>query len=344
MKKYFELYQDCFIVKGAKNIILSDLHFNKIVNITDYYEFFIDEYYFPIEEDLSELIAFFVDEGFGAITESVSPKAFRKEFKWRSATKINEVIIEHKTTDNFNINEVYGKIEELSSSFIQIRLLEFSFSKLKEILSLLEFSSIRTAEVLLPYNELAHSEEVIEMLKENPRIMTVYFYNAPENKSIVDNDQMFTIIYYEKNLTNPKHCGIISEDYFLNDLQNISKSKSVNNCLYGKLFISADGSLKSCPSSQKVIDNIKITSVTDLLPKIDNQKERFITKDQIDICKDCEYRYFCTDCRVYREDPENVYSKPLKCGYNPYEGTWEEWSKNPIKIKAIQYYDLENLN
>ena len=34
-------------------------------------------------------------------------------------------------------------------------------------------------------------------------------------------------------------------------------------------------------------------------------------------------------------------SKPLKCGYNPYTGEWEEWSQNPIKQKIIKYYGID---
>ena len=34
----------------------------------------------------------------------------------------------------------------------------------------------------------------------------------------------------------------------------------------------------------------------------------------IDICKDCELRYACSDCRAYRV-AESMVSKPLKCSY-----------------------------
>ena len=71
--------------------------------------------------------------------------------------------------------------------------------------------------------------------------------------------------------------------------------------------------------------------------------EIMIQKDQIAVCKDCEFRYICTDCRAYKEDPEDDYSKPLKCGYDPYTGVWSEWSTNPLKQKAIQYYGMEEI-
>lgn len=48
----------------------------------------------------------------------------------------------------------------------------------------------------------------------------------------------------------------------------------------------------------------------------------------------------CTDCRAYVEDPEDILSKPLKCGYNPYTAEWSEWSSNPLKQKTINFYGL----
>jgi hypothetical protein len=48
----------------------------------------------------------------------------------------------------------------------------------------------------------------------------------------------------------------------------------------------------------------------------------------------------CSDCRAYVENPNDLYSKPLKCGYDPYTTKWEEWSTHPLKQDAINYYGL----
>jgi len=76
--------------------------------------------------------------------------------------------------------------------------------------------------------------------------------------------------------------------------------------------------------------------IKSFLKKNNFKKYWNITKDQIETCKDCEFRYVCTDCRAYLKNPSSMFSKPLKCGYNPYKGIWEEWSDNPIKNKEIQ--------
>lgn len=89
--------------------------------------------------------------------------------------------------------------------------------------------------------------------------------------------------------------------------------------------------------------NIRDTTLKQAIEKPGFKKYWNITKDQISVCKDCEFRHICTDCRAYLEDPEDSFSKPLKCGYNPYTCEWEEWSLNPLKQKAIAYYGLLDL-
>ncbi len=89
--------------------------------------------------------------------------------------------------------------------------------------------------------------------------------------------------------------------------------------------------------------NINNTSLEEALNHKDFATYWNITKDQITVCKDCEFRYSCTDCRAYLENPEDQYSKPLKCGYDPYTNTWEEWSTNPLKQKAIDFYEMREL-
>ena len=91
---------------------------------------------------------------------------------------------------------------------------------------------------------------------------------------------------------------------------------------------------------QEVYGNIKANSLQSAVNAPGFKKYWNITKDEITGCKDCEFRYICTDCRAYREDPEDLLSKPLKCGYNLLTGLWEEWSTNPLKQEAIVFYDL----
>jgi SPASM domain peptide maturase of grasp-with-spasm system len=119
-----------------------------------------------------------------------------------------------------------------------------------------------------------------------------------------------------------------------------TESQNYNTCLNRKISIDLDGEIKNCPSMRESFGNIENTPLQQALNKTGFKKYWNIDKDKITVCKDCEFRHICTDCRAYIENPEDIYSKPLKCGYNPYTAEWEEWSTNPIKQKAIEYYNL----
>ena len=68
--------------------------------------------------------------------------------------------------------------------------------------------------------------------------------------------------------------------------------------------------------------NIGQSTLKEVIDNPEFRKMWGITKDQISICKDCEFRYVCSDCRAFLQKPEDKFSKPLKCGYDPYTATW----------------------
>ena len=99
--------------------------------------------------------------------------------------------------------------------------------------------------------------------------------------------------------------------------------------------IDKDGFIRNCPSMPQHFGNIKDTSLENALNHPDFRKYWNVNKDIIEVCKDCEFRHICTDCRAYTErthfEEDIDLSKPLKCGYNPYTNEWAEWSTNPLK-------------
>jgi SPASM domain peptide maturase of grasp-with-spasm system len=96
-----------------------------------------------------------------------------------------------------------------------------------------------------------------------------------------------------------------------------------NVCLNRKLCIDHKGNIKNCLSMDQIFGNIFEDDVEQIVNSPDFQKLWHIKKDEIDVCKDCEFRYICTDCRCFIKDSNNIYSQPAKCGYNPYIAKWQ---------------------
>jgi len=93
----------------------------------------------------------------------------------------------------------------------------------------------------------------------------------------------------------------------------------------------------------KSYGNIKDCTLKEIVNKDIFKDVWYINKDKIAVCQNCEFRYICTDCRAYIDDPQNIYSKPLKCGYDPYTCKWEDWSTNPLKYNSISFYNLNEM-
>lgn len=100
------------------------------------------------------------------------------------------------------------------------------------------------------------------------------------------------------------------------NVQNYSKyfyNKVYNSCWGDKVCIKYDDSLYPC-----VMSNYKlgpVNNVIDILFK--KNSYRFLTKDKIRHCKNCEKRYFCNECRpMIMMNKNRIKSKPRDCVYN----------------------------
>jgi SPASM domain peptide maturase of grasp-with-spasm system len=106
------------------------------------------------------------------------------------------------------------------------------------------------------------------------------------------------------------------------NIELFTEAQKHNTCLNKKLSLDINGEIRICPSMKKSYGNIKDTLLKNLISNTEIKKVWGIDKNQIEVCKDCEFRYICTDCRAFLAEPENRYSKPLKCNYNPYKSEW----------------------
>jgi SPASM domain peptide maturase of grasp-with-spasm system len=239
-----------------------------------------------------------------------------------------------------------NQLEILCCHFIQIRFFKkVSVAYLKSILSYINRSAIKVVEFTFPESgSKSFYAEVKELVQVNKKIRSVTIHSSKEN-ALTDPGKLGfgIIISTQESINNSVHCGVVHPAYFTMNIPHYTESLAHNTCLNRKISIDIDGNIKNCPSMKESFGNIKDTTLEEAINKPGFTKYWNITKDEIAKCKDCEFRHVCTDCRAYLENPDDVYSAPLKCGYNPHTCEWEEWSTNPLKQRAIEYYRMNNI-
>lgn len=351
----FILFADCIPVKGFSRSIICDTKNNNYYFIPNGLYDILEKYngrtIEEIKEDFEHRYDNIIDDYFEFLVQNrfiffnSNPDLFPKlSTEWNAPSLITNIIVDYDEIVH-DFKALIPQIETLKCSYIQLRFYKkINLEYIKNIMALLEIEKSRIVSIdfIIPFYENFNLEELHNIISANSRIHSIILFNAPEDKIFAPlRQKMGYITLVKRNVLNEKHCGIINEEYFYSNIKLFSESQKHNTCLNRKLSIDREGSIKNCPSMSENFGNIKDTTLLEALNNENFKQYWNISKDQIDVCKDCEFRHICTDCRAYTERPEDRYSKPLKCGYDPYTNKWSEWSTNPLKQKAIEFYEMQ---
>lgn len=359
---FLKLFESVKITKGVNNSIIFDSNtgflqlipnafFNLLSNEQQNYSVLKKQLDSNGLEALEEYLSFILDNNLGFIVNS------KKELlSFRSVSNFNENSsnVEYLILDINNLSTLnhalIQQIYNLKIKYLQIRFSEIlTYSETVKVifkLNLFNNSNINEISVVVKY-----SSQLFSFIKESHYEISNKFLNFILHTSQTEDFQTFGSTYLtviKREIQIPLSCGLI-------DLKNINLNRSFylesqhhNSCLHKKIAVDMEGNIKNCPSMSQSYGNIKDTTLENALTDPEFKKYWNLTKDSIEVCKDCEFRYICTDCRAYTEQTNTNkdsldISKPLKCGYNPYTGEWQEWSTNPLKQKAIEYYGMQDL-
>lgn len=98
------------------------------------------------------------------------------------------------------------------------------------------------------------------------------------------------------------------------------RNQKVHNCFGTRLYVDCKLDVYPCVMERRLMyGNIKEIPITQML----GMESFFLTKDKIEGCKDCEFRYACFDCRPDSNGNE-IYDKPWYCTYDSKEGIWAD--------------------
>lgn len=347
------LYANCKLVKGNNRSAIYDLHRGTIQIIpNDLYNIFINNNTVNVNELLDtidlfdrkvvvEYFDFLAKQDYGLYGNKQVLSFYKNiETDYNYPFVISNILIDIDCFSQRYLKNIINEIDENNIRNVEIRIFHtaFNIEQLHLLHDLISKSNIQHLSLVLPYNNFQNATEDDYCLF---RFSQLVFYNSEDKESIEHNGT--NVFFSLKKNIDSRACGMIDMKYFSVNISSFTESINHNSCLNRKISIDLDGNIKNCPSFKDSFGNIENVKLDEALKYKGFKKRWDISKDKIAICKDCEFRHACTDCRAYKENPEDDYSKPLKCGYSPYTNKWEEWSTNPLKQKAIEYYGMQDL-
>lgn len=346
---FFSLYSSCSLTEGFNKSCLIDFDRSTYVSLPNELNVLLQG---KTNININVLKNKFSNEDFEVVNQYLS---FLKENKFifyhedkislmylsntrlESSYELEDFILDVRSIEDFKFKR--SKIPP-NVEIVSLRLyFKITIEELKTVMGFFMLNGNTNVELIFNHNKSNSNKSYIDIFNKFKIISKMIIFGHESNNHLLPKQ----ILLLKKQMKSQSDCGIISDKLFFPNLRTYLSSNSCNSCLNKKISIDIDGNIRNCPSMNQSFGNIKDTSLEEALGHKDFKKYWGITKDQIEVCKDCEFRYICTDCRAYKENPEDDYSKPLKCGYDPYTNKWSEWSKNPLKQKAIDFYGMKEI-
>lgn len=332
ISKKFKLFHCCIPVKGVTiGTIIDlqrDLHFSVPNNILEYIEEYSNKslYYlfFDFKESkkiLKKFIRFFIQNELVIVADQLDCFT-RLSTNYIRPFQIDTITIEIVDFENFHHNLFSLKIEELGVKALKIIIKDDVLITIKKILDLLKNSKTLSISLFTPHN--VEIERDLEFLcNKYFRLTQIIFFNySPNNKEIKRKNTIFNYDFLPVEKVFYK--GVQNPNNFVININSFLEAVNFNLNYNRTIYIDSNGNLKR--HMLDVVDFGIITSV-DISIQIENNvisELWHITKDKINICKDCQFRYICPDDRVpIKLNPADLfYSHLTNCKYDPYTDKW----------------------
>ena len=356
MTQYLKIYSNCIPCRGTGRSAIYDLQRGKLYTIPNtLHDILTEDGCIAItsvdkgnREVLTEYIDFLLSNELAFQCSKEQATLFPPlSTNWLFPSVISNCILDITDKARYFNDNFLLQLDRLNCYHLHLRFFKKAdWNMLTGAFKLINESSLKSVEVLIPDDgQNDFLDRVEHLVAKHRKIKQVIVHSAAADKLIKHVDEFTgSIIQSGSIIDSNLHCGIIDREQFAVNILHYTESLHHNTCLNRKIAIDTGGNIKNCPGMKENFGNIKDTTLEEAINKPGFKKYWNIKKDEIAKCKDCEFRHVCTDCRAYLDNPDDIYSAPLKCGYDPYTCTWEEWSTNPLKQKAMDYYGMGGSN
>lgn len=351
LDKYVFLFTDCVPVEGHTASAIYDLTRGRISTFpSEYFPLFelfrthrvgqlLDMFSEDDRANLHDFFGFLLGNEYVIFVDELAPFP-EIPSGWDAPCTIENAIID-VNTQHHDYRKIVSELDALGCLHLQVRSYSpvYTVSDLDDLAQLCRGTSIQTLQAVIPHDPTCSDDDYVSVVTSNRILVGLIVHSATQDRRIrVDYGARGTsaeLVAMEIELTTKKleselDCGTITKKQLLRpSTPTFNELHHFNGCLNRKISIDKDGQVRNCPAMRRSFGHYRSGTLSDIVARPSFQSAWRARKDKIKVCQDCQYRYACTDCRAFLEDPDSEDSKPLKCGYDPYTDSWADWRARP---------------
>jgi len=333
----FRLFANCVPVKGIRRSTLCDLqnglwcfipnalHFIltelKDLTIKEIQAHFGSGDHLPI---IDGYFRFLIGNEFGFICDE--PERFPCiDFSFVRPEQITNAIIDVDKNSDHPWDDILSQLSDLGCRALQLRFFsETSAEQLDRILHMTHPYTLCHIDVVVPYLPGFSDQTLLQIVDRYPAVSKINVHSAPATRDIESPPNVKRVFFTHERCESSSHCGLVHAANFVVNMEHFSEAQDHNTCLNRKISIDAHGTIRNCPAFSISYGNVRSVRLAEAVGLKTFQDPWKIRKDDIKICRSCEFRYICTDCRAFLSDSSDVLSKPATCSYDPSSAAWSD--------------------
>lgn len=234
-----------------------------------------------------------------------------------NATCFSKELFNCVVKNNINVKvSIYGHNAQVHDMITQM---PGSFDKMIHWVKKLIFCNINVSSAVIIMKEnQEYLNDIIHFVKETGMKYSRYdtireVYGGTQTPHVPTNMDILNNVYF----TKPNFRT--SEEKFIESLCH-------NTCWYGKISIMENGDVIPCEFEREYIyGNVLCNTIDEIIHSKRTLSKWFFDFSKIDECKDCEFRFACSDCRpLGRAVCGDIRTKNPRCCYDVYSGKFKK--------------------
>ena len=334
--QYFTLFSCCIPVKGASRTAVCDLQRNGFLLVPNVVHVLLTEYRgkpiaeifdaFDHEHDAQILEYFdYLDEHEMGFYSDEPPTNFPElSLSFENPNPLNNCILERDAESDYELTPIVHQLSGLFCNFAEIRNYHsLDLAAMHVLAGAFRDSTVRGLYMVVQYHPEHTEASLREFFETEKRVRNILVHGHPDDERAIHIDVNTMLVFTKTKIESDAACGTVAPHYFRCTTPAFTESIHHNNCLHKKITVDKRGQVRNCPSLPLTFGDVTEVSFADIIARKEFTQWWNVTKDQVKVCQDCEFRYICHDCRAHLKNPEDGKSKPAKCNYDPYSATWE---------------------
>lgn len=340
-QNYFVLYACCIPVKGTGRAVIYDLqrHGYEYIPLMVYdliqecrkVPLSVLEKRYPPSEWAGALsfINYLSEADYGFITDS--PDEFPElSMQWHFPGPLINSILEYDCSNpGYDLQHVIRQLLALHCHDIQLRLFgHCSVDFLNSVLDSIHDSTLYTLDLLIPWNRDFDTPALFSRMLSEHRLIPVTLYNCRDASLAEKVNETDIFLKTRINITAQQfRPGSIKEkprqELFVINTEFFTEAQQHNTGLNRKVCVDVKGYIKNHLQHKTAFGHVSQQRLKTVLELPEFQQKWFYSNDQVEICRQCEYRYMCMDTSDIVVRQGRAFKKN-KCGYDPHTQQWTE--------------------